>query len=144
MSDFKARSHYRHFTPISTRWHDNDVYGHVNNVVYYGFFDSTVNRLMVEQGGLNIHEGGVIALVVSSDCEYFASVAFPQQLEVGLLVEALGRSSVRYQLAVFVEGQEQAVASGHFVHVFVDRHNRRPVPVPVGLREVLYSFVELI
>ncbi|MNO88186.1 1,4-dihydroxy-2-naphthoyl-CoA hydrolase [compost metagenome] len=99
---------------------------------------------MVEQGGLNIHEGGVIALVVSSDCEYFASVAFPQQLEVGLLVEALGRSSVRYQLAVFVEGQEQAVASGHFVHVFVDRHNRRPVPVPVGLREVLYSFVELI
>ncbi|ADR60082.1 thioesterase [Pseudomonas putida JB] len=144
MSDFKARSHYRHFTPISTRWHDNDVYGHVNNVVYYGFFDSAVNRLMVEQGGLNIHEGGVIALVVSSDCEYFASVAFPQQLEVGLLVEALGRSSVRYQLAVFVEGQEQAVASGHFVHVFVDRHNRRPVPVPVGLREVLYSFVELI
>ncbi|AFO51276.1 MULTISPECIES: acyl-CoA thioesterase [Pseudomonas] len=143
MSDFKARSHYRHFTPISTRWHDNDVYGHVNNVVYYGFFDSAVNRLMVEQGGLNIHEGGVIALVVSSDCEYFASVAFPQQLEVGLLVEALGRSSVRYQLAVFVEGQEQAVASGHFVHVFVDRHNRRPVPVPVGLREVLYSFVEL-
>ncbi|WP_440090712.1 acyl-CoA thioesterase [Pseudomonas putida] len=143
MSDFKARSHYRHFTPISTRWHDNDVYGHVNNIVYYGFFDSAVNRLMVEQGGLNIHEGGVIALVVSSDCEYFASVAFPQQLEVGLLVEALGRSSVRYQLAVFVEGQEQAVASGHFVHVFVDRHNRRPVPMPVGLREVLYSFVEL-
>lgn len=141
MSDFKARSHYRHFTPISTRWHDNDVYGHVNNVVYYGFFDSAVNRLMVEQGGLNIHEGGVIALVVSSDCEYFASVAFPQQLEVGLLVEALGRSSVRYQLAVFVEGQEQAVASGHFVHVFVDRHNRRPVPV--GLRDLLERFVEL-
>lgn len=136
MSDIKARSHYQHFTPISTRWHDNDVYGHVNNVVYYGFFDSTVNRLLIEQGGLDIHGGAVIALVVSSNCEYFAPVAFPQQLEVGLVVAALGRSSVRYQLAVFVQGQQQAVASGHFVHVFVDRIERRSVPVPDRMRRL--------
>lgn len=141
MTDLKARSHYRHFTAITTRWHDNDVYGHVNNVVYYGFFDSAVNRLLIEQGGLDIHGGAAIALVVSSNCEYFAPVAFPQRLEVGLVVAALGRSSVRYQLAVFVEGEQQAVASGHFVHVFVDRHERRPVPVPAQLREVLSGFV---
>lgn len=141
MSNPRTRSHYRHFTPISTRWQDNDIYGHINNVVYYGFFDSAVNRLLIEQGGLDIYEGTVIGLVVSSNCDYFAPVAFPQQLEVGLVVEALGRSSVRYQLAVFVHGQEQAVASGYFVHVFVDRVERRSVPVPTGLRDVLSGFV---
>ncbi|CAM3771540.1 Thioesterase superfamily protein [Pseudomonas reidholzensis] len=142
MTDVRARSRYRHFTPITTRWHDNDVYGHVNNVVYYGFFDSAVNRLLIEQGGLDIHAGAVIGLVVSSNCEYYAPVAFPQAIEVGLVVEAIGRSSVRYQLAVFVAGEERAAATGHFVHVFVDARERRSVPVPDELRGVLGRLLE--
>jgi len=137
MSLSRQREHYRHFTTITTRWHDNDAYGHVNNVVYYGFFDSAVNRLLIEQGGLDIHQGTVIALVVSSACEYQAPVAFPQNIEVGLAVSKLGNTSVQYELAVFIEGQALACAIGRFVHVFVDRQGRRPVPIPGRLREAL-------
>ncbi|MGE8321980.1 MAG: acyl-CoA thioesterase [Pseudomonas sp.] len=137
MNAYRQREHYRHYTSVTTRWHDNDAYGHVNNVVYYGFFDSAVNRLLIEQGGLDIHQGAVIALVVSSACDYQAPVAFPQNIEVGLTVSRLGNTSVHYQLAVFIEGQALACASGRFVHVFVDRQARRPVPVPARLRQVL-------
>ncbi|HDS1060345.1 MULTISPECIES: acyl-CoA thioesterase [Pseudomonas] len=137
MSDLRQREHYRHFTPITTRWHDNDVYGHVNNVVYYSFFDSAVNRLLVREGGLDIDQGRVIALVVSSACDYQAPVAFPHDIEVGLVVDRLGNTSVHYQLAVFLAGQPLACATGRFVHVFVDREGRRPVPVPDCLRRVL-------
>ena len=127
------RSDYRHFQPITTRWHDNDVYGHVNNVVY-GFFDSAVNTYLIEVGGLDIHDGEVVGFVVSSSCDYFASIAFPDRIEVGLRVGKLGNSSVQYELAIFKAGEDEACAAGRFVHVFVDRTSNRPVPIPERLR----------
>lgn len=131
------RNDYRHFQPITTRWHDNDIYGHVNNVVYYSYFDSAVNAYLIERGGLDIHEGEVVGFVVSSSCDYFASIAFPDALEVGLRVGKLGNSSVQYELAIFKAGESQACAAGRFVHVFVDRASNRPTPIPNGLRRAL-------
>jgi acyl-CoA thioester hydrolase len=131
------RSDYRHFQPILTRWQDNDVYGHVNNVAYYSYFDSAVNTYLIEHGGLDIHGGEVVGFVVSSSCDYFASVAFPERLEVGLRVAKLGTSSVQYELAVFREGEDEACAAGRFVHVFVERASNRPVEIPAGIREAL-------
>lgn len=131
------RSDYKYLQPITTRWHDNDLYGHVNNVTYYSFFDSAVNTYLIEQGGLDIHEGGVVGFVVSSSCDYFASIAFPDRIEIGLRVGKLGNSSVQYELAVFKDGVEDACAAGRFVHVFVDRQNNRPVAIPADLREAL-------
>lgn len=128
------RSDYRHFQPITTRWHDNDIYGHVNNVTYYSFFDSAVNTYLIERGGLDIHDGAVVGFVVSSSCDYFASIAYPERIEVGLRVGKLGSSSVQYELAVFKVGEEQACAAGRFVHVFVERASNRPVAIPEGLR----------
>ncbi len=131
------RGDYRHFQMITTRWHDNDVYGHVNNVVYYSFFDSAVNTYLIEAGGLDIHAGEVVGFVVSSSCDYFASIAFPERIEVGLRVGKLGNSSVQYELAIFKHGEEQACAAGRFVHVFVDRDSNRPVGIPESLRAAL-------
>ena len=128
------RGAYRHFQPITTRWHDNDLYGHVNNVVYYGFFDSAVNTWLIEHAGLDIHRDPVVAYVAGSACDYFAAVAFPQRIEVGIAVERLGNSSVQYALAVFVEGEREACAAGRFTHVFVDRSSGRPVAMPARLR----------
>ncbi|WP_044873096.1 thioesterase family protein [Pseudomonas sp. LFM046] len=135
------RGDYRHFQPITTRWHDNDLYGHVNNVVYYGYFDSAVNTYLIERGGLDIHEGGVVGFVVSSSCDYFASIAFPDRIEVGLRVGKLGNSSVQYELAIFKQGEDEACAAGRFVHVFVDRESNRPVAIPDGLRASLAELV---
>lgn len=135
------RGDYRHFQPITTRWHDNDIYGHVNNVVYYSYFDSAVNAYLIERGGLDIHEGGVVGFVVSSSCDYFASIAFPDRIEVGLRVGTLGNSSVQYELAIFKQGDEEACAAGRFVHVFVDRESNRPVPIPETLRGALAELV---
>jgi acyl-CoA thioester hydrolase len=131
------RDDYRHFQPVTTRWHDNDIYGHVNNVVYYSYFDSAVNTYLIESGGLDIHAGDVVGFVVSSSCEYFASITFPERIEVGLRVGKLGSSSVRYELAIFKHGEEQACAAGKFVHVFVDRQSSRPRPIPDALRSAL-------
>ena len=131
------RHDYRHFQQISTRWHDNDLYGHVNNVTYYSYFDSAVNAYLIEVGGLDIHQGAVVGFVVSSSCDYFASIAFPERIEIGLRVGKLGNSSVQYELAVFKQGEEQACAAGRFVHVFVDRQSNRPVPIPERLRAAL-------
>ena len=133
------RADYRHFQPITTRWHDNDVYGHVNNVTYYGFFDTAVNTYLIERGALDIHEGEVVGFVVSSACDYFASVAFPERIEVGLRVGKLGNSSVQYELAVFKAGEAEACAAGRFVHVFVERASNRPVDIPPALREALQA-----
>ncbi len=135
------RDDYRHFQPITTRWHDNDIYGHVNNVVYYSYFDSAVNTYLIERGGLDIHEGEVVGFVVSSSCDYFASIAFPDALEVGLRVGKLGNSSVQYELAIFKAGESQACAAGRFVHVFVDRASNRPTPIPNGLRQALEALL---
>lgn len=135
------RSDYRHFQPIITRWHDNDVYGHVNNVTYYSFFDTAVNTYLIEHGGLDIHDGEVVGFVVSSACDYFASIAFPERIEIGLRVGKFGNSSVQYELAVFKAGEEEACAAGRFVHVFVDRGSNLPVSIPGSLREALQRLV---
>lgn len=131
------RKDFNWFSPLTTRWADNDLYGHVNNVMYYSYFDSTANRYLIEQGGLDIHNGPVIGLVVDSGCSYFAPVAFPDALEGALRVAHLGRSSVRYELAIFRPNAEDAVAQGHFVHVFVDRQTRQSTGIPGQLRDAL-------
>lgn len=131
------RDQYRHFQPITTRWHDNDIYGHVNNVTYYSFFDSAMNIYLIEKGGLDIHDGEVIGFVVSSSCDYFAPIAYPEIIEVGLRVAKLGNTSVQYELAIFRLGEAQACAAGKMVHVFVDRASNRPIAIPVSLRRAL-------
>ena len=131
------RDTYRHFLPITTRWMDNDVYGHVNNVVYYGYFDTVVNEFLIAAGVLDIERSPVIGLVVETGCKYFAAIAFPDEIEAGLRVAKIGNSSVRYEIALFRRGGMEAVAQGHFVHVYVDRAGRRPVPLPAPLRDAL-------
>ncbi len=116
---------------------DNDVYGHVNNVVFYSWFDTVVNGFLVEQGFLDWHEGEAVGLVVETTCRYHAPVAFPEPIVAGLRVAHIGNSSVRYEIGIFTEGDDDAAADGHFIHVYVDRETRRPVPVPEALRAVL-------
>ena len=128
---------YPHRFAIQTRWKDNDVYGHVNNVEYYSYFDTAINAWLIREGGLDIERGDVIGLCVESHCEYRAALTFPETIEVGLRVGRLGKSSVRYELGIFREGGDEATAEGHFVHVFVDRENRRPAPIPPQLRAAL-------
>lgn len=120
------RSAYRHFLSIATRWMDNDVYGHVNNVVYYSYFDTVVNEYLISQGALDIASSPVIGLVVETGCSYFASIAFPEKIVAGLRVARIGNSSVRYEVGLFREDGKQAVAQGHFVHVYVDRATLKP------------------
>ena len=133
----RPRDHYRRFSTITTRWMDNDVYGHVNNVVYYSFFDTAVNGLLIEAGVLEPSRSGTVGLVVETRCTYFESVAFPDRLEIGVRVAHVGRSSVRYDLAVFREGTVLAAARGAFTHVYVDRASQKPVPIPDEVRAVL-------
>ncbi|KPF87243.1 thioesterase [alpha proteobacterium AAP38] len=136
-----TRADFRHFRRLDTRWMDNDVYGHVNNVTYYSYFDTAVNAYLIEKGVLDIHGGGTIGLVVETGCRYFASVAFPDILEAGIKVAHLGNSSVRYEVGIFREGADSAAAAGHFIHVYVDRDSRRPVTLPADLRGVLEGLV---
>ncbi|AUN32247.1 acyl-CoA thioesterase [Niveispirillum cyanobacteriorum] len=136
-----TRADFRHFRRLDTRWMDNDVYGHVNNVTYYSYFDTAVNAYLIEKGVLDIHGGGTIGLVVETGCRYFASVAFPDTLEAGIKVAHLGNSSVRYEVGIFREGADSAAAAGHFIHVYVDRDSRRPVTLPADLRGVLEGLV---
>jgi len=133
----EPRSAYKVFRSIATRWADNDVYGHVNNVVYYSWFDTAVNGYLVAQGALDIHAGEVIGLVIETQCNYFAPIAFPQVVEAGLRVARLGHSSVRFEIGLFAEGAQTASAQGHFIHVYVDRASRRPQPLPAILKKVL-------
>ena len=131
------RSSYRSFRNIPTRWADNDMYGHVNNVVYYAWFDTAVNSLLIERGALDIHQGTTVGFVVETQCNYFAPLAFPQTVEAGIRVAHAGSSSVRYEIALFAEGAETAAAQGHFVHVYVDRATQRPVKLPPALQAVV-------
>ncbi|MEY2619100.1 MAG: hypothetical protein RL522_2102 [Pseudomonadota bacterium] len=133
----QARSSYKVFRAIGTRWEDNDVYGHVNNVVYYSWFDTAVNAYLIEQGALDIHAGATIGLVIETQCNYFAPLAFPQAVEAGLRVGHVGTSSVRYEVGIFAAGEDVAAACGHFVHVYVDKATRRPVPLPDSLKNTL-------
>ncbi|SFC54263.1 acyl-CoA thioester hydrolase [Polaromonas sp. OV174] len=134
----EARSAYPVFRDIGTRWSDNDVYGHVNNVVYYSWFDTAVNGLLIARGALDIHGGSVIGLVVETQCNYFAPLAFPEPVVAGIRVAHIGASSVRYEIGLF-PGDEAlpCAAKGHFVHVYVDRATRRPAPLPPELLHVL-------
>ncbi len=136
-----ARDAFAHFSPITTRWMDNDAYGHVNNVTYYSYFDTVANRYLIESGVLDIERSPVIGLVVETGCHYFSSVAFPDAITAGMRVASLGRSSVRYEIGIFREDEPTTAAHGHFVHVYVDRQTRRPVPLPEDLRAALEKLV---
>ncbi|SNS69029.1 acyl-CoA thioester hydrolase [Noviherbaspirillum humi] len=133
------RSDYLHFHPITTRWMDNDAYGHVNNVVYYSWFDTVVNQFLVINGALDIERGEVIGLVIETQCNYFSPVAFPERIVAGLRVSKLGTSSVRYEVGIFRDDEDVASAQGHFIHVYVDRASRKPVSIPDRTRQLLQS-----
>lgn len=135
----EGRDAYKAFRSITTRWMDNDVYGHVNNVVYYSWFDTAVNATLIEQGVLDIHGGQTIGLVIETQCNYFAPLAFPQTIDAGIRVARLGTSSVRYEVGLFAQGDPLTAAKGHFVHVYVDRITRRPVALPASLKQFLES-----
>ena len=135
------REDYPHGLAIPTRWMDNDAYGHVNNVVYYAWFDTVINRWLIDEGGLDIARGAAIGLCVASRCRYLRSVAFPEPVEARLRVARLGRSSVTYEVGIFSAGHETAAAEGTFVHVFVDRDTRRPTPIEGRLRAALARLV---
>lgn len=132
-----GRTAYPVWREIATRWSDNDVYGHVNNVVHYSWFDTAVNAWLIEAGLLDIERGDPIGLVVETGCRYAAQLAYPQPVEIGLGVERLGNSSVHYRLGVFARDEAAAAAEGHFVHVYVDREGRRPAPLPAPWRAKL-------
>ncbi len=131
------RGEYRHFYPIATRWMDNDAYGHVNNVVYYSYFDTVVNEYLIRTQVLDVERSEVIGLVVETQCRYFSELSFPQTVHAGLRVARVGTSSVRYEIAIFADDAETACAQGHFVHVYVDRKTRRPTALPAPLRAAL-------
>jgi len=133
----RARKAYPRVRPIPTRWADNDIYGHVNNAAYYGFFDTAVNCFLIEEAGLDIHGGSVIGLVVETGCNYFAALAYPETVEAGVRVARIGNSSVTYQIGLFRDGEDEPAAQGHFVHVYVDRDTRRPVSLPDAMRQAL-------
>jgi acyl-CoA thioester hydrolase len=136
-----SRTAYRHFRVIPTRWMDNDVFGHVNNVVYYSYFDTVVNQYLLDEGVLDIERGAVIGLVVETQCTYFSPMTFPDTVHAGLRVARLGSSSVRYEIGLFRNDDPVASAQGHFVHVYVDRSTRRPIVLPNELREALTALL---
>ncbi len=135
------RNDFRHFLSIPTRWSDNDVYAHVNNVVYYGWFDTVVNRWLIERGHLDIEHSATVSLVVETNCTYFESVAFPETVEAGLAVDRIGTSSIVYAIGIFKQGKDLAIAQGRFVHVCVERANQVPAPVPAKLRADLETLL---
>jgi len=132
-----TRADLRHFTTIQTRWQDNDVFGHVNNVVYYAWFDTAVNGWLIDRGLLDPAASSIIGLVVETGCSYAESVAFPEPVSIGIAIDRLGSSSVRYRIGVFTEHGELAIAQGHFTHVYVDRASQRPVPIPDAIRAAM-------
>ncbi len=139
MSDaqIETRARYPHFLVIPTRWMDNDVYGHVNNVVYYSYFDTVINEYLIRAGGLDIEGSPVVGVCAESTCRYHAPLAFPEPVEAGLRAGHLGRTSVGYEIGLFKEGEDEAAAQGHFVHVFVERAAMAPVPIPAAIRAAL-------
>ena len=132
-----GRDYYRHFLTIPTRWMDNDVYGHVNNVVYYSFFDTVVNKFLIEQSQLDYSKGSVVGLVVETKCQYFAPIAFPDVVVAGIRVAHIGTSSVRYEIGLFKNDEDNPAAEGHFVHVYVTRSGNKPTPLSTQMRSVL-------
>ncbi|MBI2307482.1 MAG: acyl-CoA thioesterase [Rhodocyclales bacterium] len=133
----QRRADYRHFRVIPTRWMDNDIYGHVNNVNYYSYFDTAVNQYLIERGVLDIHQGETVGFVVETSCSYFRPLAFPDAVAAGIRVAKIGTSSIRYEVGLFRNDDEEIAAAGHFVHVYVDRESGKPVPVPEATRQAL-------
>ncbi len=133
----EPRAAYPHFLAIATRWQDTDAYGHVNNVVYYSFFDTVINRYLIEAGGLDFRRDPVVGYTAESQCRYLAALDHPGVIDAGLRVAHIGTRSVRYEIALYRQGENQPAASGHFVHVFVDRATNKPAPIPPGIRAAL-------
>lgn len=131
------RDTYSHFQVIPTRWADNDIYGHVNNSVYYFYFDTVVNQWLIEAGLLTLGQSKTIGLVVETGCAFFAPISFPQAVHAGLRVTKIGTSSVRYEIGLFANGEQSSAARGHFMHVYVDEKTRRPVEISGSMRETL-------
>ena len=137
----ESRQRYPHFLAIPTRWMDNDIYGHVNNVVYYSYFDTVINEYLIRQGGLDIAAGAIIGVCVESTCRFHHELTFPEAVDAGLRVGKLGNTSARYEIGLFRQGEDKPAATGHFVHVFIDRQSRRPEAIPVKIREALARLV---
>lgn len=140
-SAIERRADYPHFLAITTRWMDNDLYGHINNVVYYSFFDTVINQYLIDAGGLDIHAGPVIGLAIETMCRFHRPLAYPEPVDAGLRVGRLGRTSVRYEIGLFSPGHDEPAATGHFVHVFVNRETRRPMPIPATIRTALAALL---
>lgn len=136
-----VRADYKHFKDLPTRWMDNDVYGHLNNVVYYSLFDTLINRYLIDEGGLDFRDGKIIGYAVESLCRYHKSFAYPDVIDGGLRIGKLGTSSVRYEIGLFAKGEDQARAEGHFIHVFVDRATEKPTPIPDLMRSAMSRLV---
>jgi acyl-CoA thioester hydrolase len=141
MPTSETRAAYRHFLAIPTRWMDNDIYGHVNNVVYYSYFDTVINEYLIRAGGLDIAAGATIGLAIETFCQFHQPLTFPEVIDAGLRVGKLGNSSVRYEIGLFRQGEDEPAATGHFVHVFVDRRTRKPTALPPAIRACLERLV---
>ncbi|WP_034583128.1 MULTISPECIES: thioesterase family protein [Acinetobacter] len=139
----KTRDQYPFFLSIQTRWADNDLYGHVNNVTYYSYFDTAANALLIQHAGFNPHTAQQIGLVVNSNCQFNQELSYPEVIEVGVSIARMGTSSLTYDLAIFRQGQNQAAAQGSFVHVFVDRQTRKSTPIPDEMRDALCPFLSI-
>jgi acyl-CoA thioester hydrolase len=137
-----SREDFKRWLLIPSRWMDNDIYGHVNNVLYYAFFDTVINEYLIHEGGLDIHTGDIIGLAVETQCQFLKSIAFPEKIDAGLRVTKLGNSSVRYEVGLFKQGDEDAAAFGYFIHVFVNRQSRRPEPIPESIRGALAKIAQ--
>ena len=137
----KRRQNYRFLFPIQTHWADNDMYGHVNNVTYYSYFDTAANALLIQHAGFDLRNTPIIGLVVDSACSFLQELSYPEIIEVGVAIEKIGNSSLRYDLAIFKQGQNEAAAQGHFVHVFVDRQTRKSTSIPEDMRDALTQFL---
>jgi acyl-CoA thioester hydrolase len=135
------RGQYAQFMPVQTRWMDNDVYGHVNNVVYYSYFDTVVNRYLIDPGGLDFHNAPIVGIMAETMCRFHRSFAYPEAIDAGLRVGRLGSSSVRYEVGLFGEGEDLARVEGHLVHVFVERATNKPVPIPASIRAALEKLI---
>ena len=136
----KTRDQFHYFLPIQTRWSDNDLYGHVNNVTYYSYFDTAANALLIEKVNFDIHQSPIIGLVVDSACSFLHELSYPEIIDVGVTISKIGNSSLTYEVAIFKFGQETASTQGHFVHVFVDRETRKSTPIPIKIRDALYLY----
>jgi acyl-CoA thioester hydrolase len=142
--EIPSREDYKHFLAIPTRWMDNDIYGHVNNVVYYSYFDTVINKYLIEQGGMDITNDPVVGIAVETHCQFRRSLQFPDAIDAGLRVGHLGNSSVRYEIGLFKRGDDAIAAAGYFVHVFVDRTSQKPIPIPRGIRTALEQLTRIL